>query len=178
MKLPVRFFDIRDMKTPYYLVSTDPTAVAKMPYVSQIADSYWVGRGLDMKNAVDIGFGDLVYLLNYEILTPTAKPSYTINVRIDYQFGPNITPDALRYAAYVHVTPKDDPTTNRVNYTDPFFEESGNTGSRRVMLNHHLRFALPPDIPTGSYDIRFGIFDVYSGNRLGDEIMLGEVLVN
>jgi len=178
LSLPVRFFDSRDMKTAYYLVTTDRTAAEKMPYASQIAETYWVGRGLDMKNAVDIGFGDLVYLLNFEVLTPTAHPSDLIDVRIDYQFGANVTPDALKYAAYVHVTPGDDPGTKRVNYSDPFFAESGNTGSRRVMLNHHIRFALPPDIPAGSYDVRFGIFDVYSGQPVGNEVVLGNILVN
>ena len=176
--LGVPFFDTRDLKVPYYFVSTDPKAVAKMPYVSQIADQFWVGRGLDLANPVDIGFGDLVHLLSYQILTPTANPSDVIDIRIDYQFGPNITPDVLAYAGYIHITPTDDPSKNRANYADPFFEESGNTGSRRVMLNHHLRVALPPEIPAGSYDVRFGIFNVYTGKSVGDGIVLGEILVN
>jgi hypothetical protein len=64
-----------------------------------------------------------------------------------------------------------------VNISDPFFAESGNTGSRRVMLNHHLRFSLPPTIPAGVYAVRLGIFNVYTGEKVGEELILGELVV-
>ncbi len=176
--LGVPFFDTSVFQDPYYFVSTDPKAVANMPYSSQIADQFWVGRGIDLANPVDIGFGDIIHLLNFELLTPTANQFDVVNIRIDYQFGSSITPDVLAYAGYIHLTAQGDPTTNWVNYTDPFIEESGNTGSRRVILNHHIRFALSPKIPAGSYDVRFGVYNIYSGERKGDEIILGTLLIN
>lgn len=172
----VQFFDVRELAEPYYLVSADAATVADMPYVTQVSDQFWVGRSLALKQPVDVPFGEWVYLLSYEVLTPAARPSGLVDVRIDYQFGANITPDVLAYAAYVHLTPSGDPATNWVNITDPFFAESGNTGSRRVMLNHHIRFSLPPDIPPGTYDVRYGIYNQSTGERLG-EVVLGGVTV-
>jgi hypothetical protein len=148
-----------------------------MPHVTPIADRYWIGRSLKLTRPVDIDFGGLVYLLSYEIMTPTVTPSGILDIRVDYQFGANITPDVLAYAAFVQVTPADDPATNWANVTDAFFEESGNTGARRVMLNHHIRFSLPPEIPPGAYDVTYGIFNLYSGERLGDSLLLGTITV-
>jgi hypothetical protein len=126
---------------------------------------------------VDVSFGDWVHLLGYEVLTPTLAPAGLVDVRIDYQFGANITPDVLAYAAFIHITPQDDPLRNWANITDPFFAESGNTGSRRVMLNQHIRFSLPPDIPSGVYHVRFGIFDIYTGTPVREALTLGEIRV-
>jgi hypothetical protein len=173
----VQFFDVRNLPNPYYFVSAEPESVAEMPYVNTVADQYWIGRDLALNQPVDVNFGDLVHLLSYEVLTPTVDPSGVIDIRIDYQFGSNITPDVLSYAAFVHVTPFDDPGAKWANFTDPFFEESGNTGSRRVMLNHHIRFSLPSTIPRGRYAVRYGIFNLYTGELAGDTLVLGEIQV-
>ena len=175
--MPVEFFDVRELASPYYLISNRVDAVAKMPYISQVGEHFWIGRRLALPNVTDIGFGELVHVLGYELVTTSTTPAGTVDLRIDYQFGANITPDVLAYAAFVHVTPENDPLTNSVNISDPFFAESGNTGSRRVMLNHHIRFSLPPTIPAGVYAVRLGIFNVYTGEKVGEELILGELVV-
>ncbi len=174
---PVPYFDKRDLATPYYSVSAQPDTVADMAYVTSIGDDYRVGRSLKLSHPVDVNFGDLVYLLGYDIITPTVSPSGMVDLRIDYQFGAHITPDVLAYAAFVHITPANDPATNWANYSDPFFAESGNTGSRRVMLDHHIRFTLPSTIPDGTYDLRYGIFNQSTGATVGDPVLLGTITV-
>jgi len=178
---PVPFFEARALETPYYQVSLDAEAVAQMPYTTKIAERYYVGRSLELPHPIDIAFGDLIYVLSTDIRTPTVPQAGTLDIRIDYQFGANITPDSLAYAAFIHLTEPNAPDKKWAEYTDPFVEESGNTGSRRVMLNHHARMALPPDIPPGSYDVLYGIYNVYTGERLpsseGDILKLGTIQV-
>jgi hypothetical protein len=178
---PVPFFDYRDLGEPYYSVTTQLDEVAALPYVTRIADRFLIGRSLKVTNPVDISFGDLVYILSYEIKTPVVKPQQLVDIRVDYQFGPHVTPDALAYVAFLHITAVGDPEMKWVDTSEPFIEESGHTGSRNVLLNHHFRVWLPLEIPPGSYDVVFGSFNVYTGERLhwsgGDHLILGQIQV-
>lgn len=179
--MPVRFFDVRSLPEPDYVVTTQPDGVAGLPYTTSIAGQFSIGRSLNLANPVDIGFGDLISILSYQLITPEVRAGELVDIRLDYQFGPQITPDALAYAAFLHITEPNNPGEKWVNIADAFVEESGNTGSRRIILNHRIRVPLPIDIPAGTYDVLYGINQVYTGERLlwfgGDLLTLGQVRV-
>jgi hypothetical protein len=174
----VPFFDVREMQEPYFIVTTDEIVVADSPYRNIVEERYWIGRELAFSNPVDIAYANIFYLLNYELVTPQLSAGAIADVRIDYQFGADITPDVLAYAGFIHVTPANAPEGRQwVNISVPFFEESGNTGARRLMLNQHIRFALPESIPVGSYDVRFGLFNFQTGQAIGNVVIIGQIRV-
>lgn len=177
--LPV--FEVRELLDSDYVVTANAERIADMPYVYTIAERFYVGRSLAVPNPTDVGFGDLVYILSSELVTPSVTPESLLDIRLDYQFGAALTVDALRYAAFVHVTEPGDPGTKLVDYSVPLFEESGNFGARSIVLNDHIRVPIPASAPAGTYDVLFGFFDVYTGERLGwsngDSLLIGQVTV-
>jgi hypothetical protein len=167
---------------PDFRVTVDPALVADASFVHDLGNGYYVGREIEFPDPIDIPFGDLLHLLNIELLTPEAAPGDTLNVRLDYQLSPTVTVDALRFAAFVHVTLPDQPGDKVATIDIPFLGETSVFGARVYVTNVHFRIPLPPDTASGTYDVLFGIYDTSSGERLltpaGDSLRIGQVGVS
>jgi hypothetical protein len=177
---PLRL-DSRDQLPPDYIVTTNRENLEASSYVHDLANGYYVGRQMSLPNPVDIRFGDLLTVLSYEVITPQVAPGGATHVRLDYQLGDTVTVDALRYSAFIHVVPPGQPGDKVVNLNIPLVEEFGFFARRLVLTHQHYRFGLPATTEPGTYDILFGIYDVYSGERLampaGDTLTIGQIEV-
>jgi hypothetical protein len=169
----------RDMLPADYIVTTNPEVISGSSFVHDLGNGYYIGREIELPNPVDIRFGDLIYVIGYELITPQAKPGELVDVRLDFQFTSMVTVDALAYSAFFHVIVPGQPAEKVAEFSLPFIQEFQVAGPRQLVLNDHYRFPLPTDTPPGTYEIIFGIFDVYSGERLrwvnGDTLSLGQL---
>ncbi len=151
-----------------FVVSSQEQKPGETFYVYHVEDFY-VGRMTPLPNATDIQFGDVLHILGYQLATPKARPGDLIDVRLDYQFSPSVNVDTLRYAAFIQVFGPNSLTNRIINYNVPFVAESGNFGPRRLVLNQHFRLPLPADAAPGTYEVVFGLYNMYTGERLNSE---------
>ncbi len=169
----------RDMLPADYIVATRLEEVGNSSFIHDLGNGYYVGRELELPNPVDIRFGDLIHIIGYELITPQARPGELIDVRLDFQLTPMVTVEALAYSAFIHVVVPGQPAEKVAEFSLPFIQEFQVAGPRQLVLNHHYRFPLPTDTPPGTYEIIFGVFNVYSGERLrwvnGDTLSLGQL---
>jgi hypothetical protein len=166
---------------PDFIVTTRRGDLSQSAYIHDLGNGYFVGRQLQLPYPVDIGFGELLYVASYQVVTPQVTPGATVHVRLDYQLMNGVTADALRYAAFIHATQPGQPAEKVAEFNLPFIEEMAVFGPRRFVTNQHYRFNLPPQTQPGVYDLLFGIYDVYSGQRLGwsegDALPIGQIEV-
>jgi hypothetical protein len=171
----------RSQPDPAFVVTRQRVDVADAAYVHEFEEGLLVGRMIAVPQATDIGFGDRFFVVGWDVLTPEAAAGSTVDVRLDYQYAAHTDNDSLGYNLFIHVTPADDPGALLVNYNASFTLESGNFGPREFVLNQHHRFALPADTAPGTYDVRLGIYNVMTGERLrywgGDILTLGQIQV-
>jgi hypothetical protein len=171
----------RSILSPDFIVTTRRDDFLKSSFIHDLGDGYFVGRQLQFPQSVDVPFGDLLSVISYQIVTPQVKPGGLIQVRMDYQLSPTVTADALRYSAFIHVTLPNQPGDKITEFNLPFVQEMPTFGPRRLVTNQNYRFSLPPNTQPGAYELLFGIYDVYSGQRLrwsgGDALSIGQIEV-
>jgi hypothetical protein len=171
----------RDMLPADYVVTTNPETIRDSTFIHDLGNGYYVGREMDLPNPVDIRFGNLIYVIGHELMTPQVKPGELVDVRLDFQFTSMVTVDALAHSAFFHVIVPGQPAEKAAEFSLPFIQEFQVTGPRQLVLNDHYRFPVPTNTPPGTYEIIFGIFNVYSGERLrwvnGDTLSLGQLEV-
>jgi hypothetical protein len=169
----------RDMLPADYIVTTNAEVIHDSRFVYDLGNGYYIGREMDVPNPVDIRFGDLIYVIGYDLMTPQVKPGELVDVRLDFQLTSLVTEDALAQSAFFHVIVPGQPAQKVAEFSLPFIQEIQAIGPRQLVLNDHYRFPLSTDTPPGTYEIIFGIFDVYSGERLrwvnGDTLSLGQL---
>jgi hypothetical protein len=152
------------------------------PYSARIAGMYTVRRMVNVPNPVEVSFGGVFALIGSQIVTESVVAGGVADVRLDFQFGPAVTVEALRYALFIHVTRVGQPGEKVVDYSvGAFMGEMSSFAPRAYALNQRYRFAVPPDVPPGQYDVLIGAFDGYTGGRLstplGDFVRIGTLTV-
>ncbi len=171
----------RDQLPPDYIVTASRANLEKSAFVYDLGNGIFVGRQLALPQPVDVPFGDLLHVISAQLVTAQSPPGGLVHVRLDYQLGPAVTADALRYAAFIHVTPPGQPGEKVVDFNLPLVQELPVFGPRQIVTNQHYRFPLPADVRPGLYEVLFGIYDVYTGARLttptGDTLTLGQLNV-
>jgi type IV secretory pathway TrbD component len=164
-----------------YIVTTRREDVSHSSYVHDLGNGFYVGRELALPNPVDIRFGDLLYVIGHQLITPDVRPGDLVDVRLDYQATGSVTEDALAHSAFIHVIVPGQPAEKIMEYTVPLVQEFHVFGPRQLVLNDHYRFTLPDDTPPGTYEVIFGIFNANTGERLrwlnGDTLSLGPLQV-
>jgi hypothetical protein len=166
---------------PDYVVRQAAESDGK-PYNARIAGMYTVRRMVNVPNPVEVSFGGVFALIGSQIVTESVAAGGVADVRLDFQFGPAVTVEALRYALFIHVTQVGLPGEKVVDYSvGAFMGEMSSFAPRAYALNQRYRFAVPPDVPPGQYDVLVGAFDGYTGGRLntpfGDFIRIGTLTV-
>lgn len=171
----------RDQLPPDYIVTTDRANLEKSAFIHDLGNGFLVGRQLVLPQPMDVPIGDLLYVISAQIVTPQTTPGDVVHVRLDFQLGPAVTADALRYAAFIHVIPPGQPGDKVVDFNIPLVQELPIFGPRRIVTNQHYRFPLPAETRPGLYEVIFGIYDVYTGARLttptGDTLTIGQLTV-
>lgn len=161
---------------PTFIVATDSQTLDETSYTYTFDGPFYVARLIDLPNPVDIGFGDQFFLLSY-----TVQNDLMVDVRLDLQYSDAVSVDTLAYGLFVHITLPGQPDQKIANFGAAFVEEGGNLGPRRLLLNRHFRYNLPPDTPSGRYDVVVGFFNYYTGERLswygGDALVIGQIEV-
>jgi hypothetical protein len=164
---------------PDFIVTRGPQVQDEGTYVFRFDGNLYVKRATPLPAPSDIRFGNLFYVVSYQLRTPTVAPSELADIRLDYQFGSSVTTDALRYAVFIHIVSERDPGNRIVNYNVPLAEEISNFGPRRYAFNQHYRISIPANAEPGTYHVVFGIFNIYTGERLswsqGDSLLIGKL---
>ncbi len=169
----------REYRSPDYIVTTNADQVGSSPYVYDVGNGYYVGQAFVLPNPTDLQFGNLLHILSYELSARQYAPGDRVNVRLDYQFAAEVSTDTLNDAIFFHVTLPGQPGEKRVDYNVPLIERTDTLVPRKLILNEHYRIPLPESIPAGHYDVLFGIYNVYTGERLawseGDSLLIGQI---
>ncbi len=164
---------------PDYFITMNRDELEGFPFVYELDSGHYVGRAAQLPNPVDVSFGGEFYVIGYELVTPTVRAGEVVDIRLDFQFSSATGSDSLAYAAFIHVTPPGQPGDQLVNFNVAFVEETPHVGPRRYALNRHFRFNLPADTLPGRYEILFGVYNMFSGERLnstqGDVLLIGQV---
>jgi hypothetical protein len=172
----------RDVLPADFLVTTDPAEVAASSYIHDLGNGFYIGREFSLPNSVDIRFGDLLYVLSYQLVTPSINAGDLVDVRLDFQLTSEVTVEALAYSAFFHVTIPGQAGDKVAEYNVPLVQEFQSLIPRQLLLNIHFRFPVPAATPSGTYDVIFGIYNVYTGERLrwlnGDSLFLGQLDVH
>jgi hypothetical protein len=173
---------IHDVLEADYIVTSFAEDVREASFVHNLEGGFYVGRQADLPHPVDVRFGDLLYVLSYQLVSSVVAPGETVHVRLDYQPTSIVTSEALTYSAFIHITLPGQPGEKIVDYSVPFIEEIGTFAPRQWITNDHHRFSLPADTAPGAYDVIFGIFNHFTGERLrwleGDSLLLGQLEVS
>jgi hypothetical protein len=165
---------------PDYIVMNQSGETIEAPFTQQIGP-YTVARMLPLPHSTDILFGDLVRLVGYDVLTPHAPRGQLVELRIDLQFAPQLNERILAYSAFVHITKPNSPGDKIINIDAAFINMLDVVGSRRLVVGRRLYAIVPPETPAGLYDVLFGVYNVYDGQRAGsvqgDAILIGQIEV-
>jgi hypothetical protein len=161
--------------TPDYIVTVDEQIANEAPFVYSLDSGFYVGRALQLPMPVDVNFGDLFYLLSYQLVTPTVPPGGLVDVRLDLQFSPDVNADILNYGVFVHITLPGRPGDKVVNYNVSLVASPEDFAPRRLRLNQHHYVVLPTTLPSGKYDVIVGFFKPATGEILGTPMMIGQI---
>ena len=75
------------------------------------------------------------------------------------------------------------PDEKLVDFSEDFVSRAGDAGPRRLALDQEYGLLIPADAAPGKYQVIFGVFNIYTGQRLianngQDTIQIGEITVN
>jgi len=135
-----------------------------------------IGRTINVPNPTRHAFDDLVTLIGYDLPTEVSSQSI-LRLRLDFQLGLNISPDILGYAYYLQVASTSQRDSVIINHTYLFENFTGQLAPRGYLLNHQIAELVPADA-VGDYDIWFGVYNIFTSDRLeGSELLLGQITI-
>lgn len=147
-------------------------------FIYTIGD-FWVGRTVKTGNSTDTLFGNYLHVMGYEILTETLQPNQILDVQLDFQFNAHMDEEITIHAMFIHVIPPGQPGDQLINISVPITDMQGLIEPRGYALNQHIRTPIPMDAEPGTYDVIFGMFNTFSGERVesivGNAMPLGQI---
>jgi len=171
----------REPQTPDYIVTVDQANLdSEDPDYEFSVGDYLIGRMVEIPNASDVLFGNYLRVMGYEVLTPELRPLEMLDVRLDFQFSADLDEEISIHSMFIHMIPPGQPGDQIINRSVSISEEmTGLIMPRGYALNQHIRAPIPPDTEPGTYDIIFGIFNAFTGERAesaqGNALLLGQV---
>jgi hypothetical protein len=171
--LSVRPYDYRlSTQDPLNPLPSDPIL-----HRTDLGDGYLLFRRLDLPNPTTFAFGNQLYLLGYQIMTPQVLPEQVVDIRLDLQMSNQVNENITVLTAFVHITQVGSPGDKVFEMSLPLTEVLGDVTRREQNLNRHIRFSLPLRVPSGHYDVIFGVYNSVEGREEG-RITLGQLSVS
>lgn len=119
-----------------------------------------------IQHPVDVRFGEAIRLVGYDLNTDQPAPGEPLDLRFYWQADQ--TP-ARNYSLFVHLTSEDaveplaqtDGAPARVERLTLSWDDPGET-----LISQSFQLVVPADLPTGDYQLRIGLYDFQTGERL------------
>ena len=116
---------------------------------------------------MDAQFGEAIHLIGYDLNPETVGPGEPVTLRFYW----NATaPPASNYSLFLHLVPAGGDGTPLAQIDGepaaPDWPTQMWTDPSETMISPSFTVALPADLPPGEYELRVGLYDYRTGDRL------------
>lgn len=170
--------DPRPMPSPDYIIrKANPEDDVRMPIYFRTSE-YVIERENSLATPINALFGDQLRLLSYHVELDALVRGYALPLRLMFQYAPQANVETTAYGYYIHLIVPDQPA-EKVASLDINLLDSLGTIAPRTVVNVRVFVPMLPNVTAGTYEIRMGVVNQYTGEalRVGDKdyLTLGEV---